>query len=233
VVRGEMATESVTVLFTDLVGSTQLISRLGEDHAEVLRREHFGILRESIREGRGREVKNLGDGLMVAFDSVTAALGCAVSMQQRVDIRNRGAAELLAIRIGVSHGEADIEDGDYFGVPVVEAARLCSHAHGDQILTTELVRTLAGSRGGLEYESIGSLQLKGLDDAVATCAVVWTPSRTDATVDVALPARLASAAPAAFVGRVAERNRLEAALKSASGGERRVLFVSGEPGSGG
>src|SRR4051812_38112189 len=121
-----MATATVSVLFTDLVGSTELMSRVGPEQADELRRQHFGALRSAIA-GRGHEIKNLGDGLMVVFESVTAALGCAAAMQQAIERRNRKAAggEPLSIRIGLSAGEAEVEDGDYFGVPVVEAARLC------------------------------------------------------------------------------------------------------------
>ncbi len=65
-----MAAETITVLFTDLVGSTDLLSRVGEVRADELRREHFGLLRANVAEHGGREVKNLGDGLMVVFDGV-------------------------------------------------------------------------------------------------------------------------------------------------------------------
>jgi Adenylate and Guanylate cyclase catalytic domain len=106
-VGGPMSTETVTVLFTDLVGSTALASRLGTRQAEVLRRDHFGMLREAIAAHGGREVKNLGDGLMVVFGSLSAGVDAAVDMQQRVEWRNRGADEALSIRVGLSHGEAD------------------------------------------------------------------------------------------------------------------------------
>ena len=101
-----MATATVSVLFTDLVGSTELMSRVGPERADDLRRQHFGALRSAIA-GRGREVKNLGDGLMVVFESVTSALACAAAMQQAIDRRNRKAAdEELSVRIGISSGEA-------------------------------------------------------------------------------------------------------------------------------
>ena len=85
-----MSTETITVLFTDLVGSTALLSRVGEQRAEMLRREHFALLRAVIDETDGREIKNMGDGLMVVFASTRAALGAAVAMQQRLDARDRG-----------------------------------------------------------------------------------------------------------------------------------------------
>ena len=75
--------ETVTVLFTDLVGSTGMASRIGPAAAEEIRLEQFGLLREAIGAVGGDEVKNLGDGLMVTFDSASAALGCAARMQRR------------------------------------------------------------------------------------------------------------------------------------------------------
>ncbi len=93
-----LATETITVLFTDLVGSTELLSWVGEARADELRREHFGLLRAAIDDAGGREVKNLGDGLMVAFDGANAALDAAVAMQQGMTARP-ASAEPIAIRL--------------------------------------------------------------------------------------------------------------------------------------
>ena len=84
-----MTTESATILFTDVVGSTELSQRLSPEAADEVRREHFSILRQAIAEAGGTEVKNLGDGLMVVFASASAALACAVAMQQGVERDNR------------------------------------------------------------------------------------------------------------------------------------------------
>jgi class 3 adenylate cyclase len=105
-----------------------MADRVGPERAEELRTEHFALLRGALGRTGGTEVKNLGDGLMVAFDSAVQSLACAVAMQQAVDARNRRAEERLGVRIGVSLGEATAEDGDYFGEPVVESARLCARA---------------------------------------------------------------------------------------------------------
>src|SRR3954467_13575272 len=94
--------ETVTLLFTDLVGSTGLATRVGPGAAEELRREHFALLREAIEAAEGRGVKNVGDGLMVVFQSSSSAVGCAVAMQQRLDRRNRRADEQLMVRVGIS-----------------------------------------------------------------------------------------------------------------------------------
>ena len=127
-----MATATVTVLFTDLVGSTALMSRVGEQRAAELRREQFALTRAAVTSMAGREVKNLGDGLMVVFDGATAALSCAVDIQCSFEERNRGNPEQLSMRIGVATGEADIEEQDYFGSPVVAASRLCATTEGGE-----------------------------------------------------------------------------------------------------
>jgi class 3 adenylate cyclase/tetratricopeptide (TPR) repeat protein/DNA polymerase III delta prime subunit len=224
-----VATETVTLLFSDLVASTELLSRVGEAAAEELRREHFALLRAVIAETGGREVKNLGDGLMVAFDGVSAALSCGVAMQQAITARPP-SVEPLAIRIGISVGEAESEDGDYFGLPVVEAARLCAAAGGGEVLCSEMVRMLARSRGGFDLESVGPLELKGLDEPVATYRVRWEPRA--AADQPPLPSRLTAALSGEFVGRGQEHQRLSAAWKAVVGGERRVLLLAGEPGIG-
>src|SRR5688572_18882962 len=100
-----MTTEQLAILFTDLVGSTELSQLHAPDTAEEIRRQHSAILRQAITEHGGAEVKNLGDGVMVVFGSASAALACAVSMQQRVDLENRRAQRIAALRVGISAGE--------------------------------------------------------------------------------------------------------------------------------
>src|SRR3982751_1096478 len=119
-VAGLTETQTVTLLFTDRVGSTALATSLDREAAEALRRAHFALLADAVEASGGRSVKNLGGGLMVVFSSPTRALACAVAKQQAIDRHNRRSEHALAIRIGVSTGEAVEENGDYFGDPVVE-----------------------------------------------------------------------------------------------------------------
>ena len=140
--------------------------------------------------------------------------------------------EPMSIRIGISSGEADAADGDYFGVSVVEAARLCASADGDQILTSEITRLLASSRGGFELRSVGPRELRGLDAPVEAYEVRWTP-KPPSDVAVPLPPRLQRAEGAVFVGRDAHCSLLDDALKHADvTAEQRVVLLSGEPGIG-
>ena len=222
-------TSIVTVLFTDLVQSTDALSRLGEGQAEALRQTHFALLREAIRQASGTEVKNLGDGLMVVFNSATDAVSCAVAMQQTLDRHNRRGGEPLLMRVGIAVGEVTAEDGDYFGTPVVEASRLCDHAVGRQILLTEMAKTLAGSRGGQRFESRGAVELKGLPDPVPTVEVMWQPA---ADTGLPLPARLQVPHGVAFVGRAAATETLTLAWKRAREGARQLVFIGGELGVG-
>jgi class 3 adenylate cyclase len=99
----ERQMRTVSIAFTDLVSSTALFSRLGEDAAERLRTHHFSVLRQAIALFGGSEVKNLGDGLMIAFGSSTEAAHCAVEMQRSIcDDNHRRRSDPLAIRIGLT-----------------------------------------------------------------------------------------------------------------------------------
>ena len=129
--------ETITVLFTDIVSSTELASSVSPDEADAIRRSHFSILRQAVAEAGGTEVKNVGDGVMVAFSSASSALTCAVSMQQRVGQHNRSIDRYVGLRVGLSSGEVTMEESDYFGDPVIEAARLCAACEGGQIIAAD------------------------------------------------------------------------------------------------
>jgi class 3 adenylate cyclase/DNA-binding SARP family transcriptional activator len=163
------APEVLTVLFTDVVGSTNLLTRLGDDAADTLRRSHFAVLRRAIADNRGREVKSLGDGLMVAFGSVRDAIACAAAMQQAVT----AGPDALGLRVGIDAGEPIREGDDLFGTPVVVARRLCDRAAGGQVLVSDVVRLLAGRRLTYELDPLGPVELKGLDAAVVAHSVRW------------------------------------------------------------
>ena len=226
-------TQNITVLFTDLVGSTELTSTLTPDAAEEVRRAHFSALREAIAATGGVEVKNLGDGFMVAFDAITSALSCATAMQQAIERHNRKFPVPLAVRIGISTGDVTVDDGDYFGDPVVEAARLCAVAQGGQILATEALKIVA-RRSGHSFATERELELKGLPGPVVAWEVVWEPAQEETdTSGVPLPPRLPPDPGIGVVGRRVELERLKEALKAVTSGEpARMVLVAGEAGVG-
>ena len=146
---GDARVGTVTVMFTDLVGSTALRSRVGEDAAEVLRGVHDAILGDAIVSNSGRVVKHLGDGMMATFESAAAAVAAGVSLQQQIDVANRrGVGERMAVRVGISVGDVTFDGDDCFGLPVVEAQRLEASAAPGTIRCAELVMHLARGRGG-------------------------------------------------------------------------------------
>ncbi len=131
---------TVVILFTDIVGSTDLQSRLGDDAFDALRRAHFEILEREVAGNGGEVVKRLGDGVMATFGGASDAVSTAVAMQRAVHAVGQGRdGALVSIRVGVSAGDASKEDDDWYGAPVVESARLC--VGGD-------VRPGPGERGG-------------------------------------------------------------------------------------
>ncbi|MCV7123687.1 ATP-binding protein [Mycobacterium lacus] len=221
--------ETVTVLFTDLVDSTALASRVGPERAEELRVEHFRLLREAIVGANGFEVKNTGDGVMVVLPSAAAAVECAQAIQQRHELRNRHAAEELLVRVGISMGDATRSEGDVFGPPVVEAARLCAKANPGQVLLSEVTRVMVGRRGEHTFRSVGDLELKGLPEPVAACELVWASL---AAATTPLPPRLQVLPLTPYVGREGIRARLSQVRQLAIDGARQVVLITGEPGIG-
>ena len=153
-----------------------------------------------MADNEGHEVKNTGDGLMVAFKSASASVRCAITMQQLIGRRNAGSDEDLHIRVGIAFGEVTVEDGDYFGMPSNEAARLCDKAATDGILTSALVRMMAAREDQDAFTSVGELELKGLPEPVEAFEVSWEPLGAEPSA-VPLPASLQSQAAMAFVGR--------------------------------
>ncbi|HEY7830964.1 MAG TPA: AAA family ATPase [Solirubrobacteraceae bacterium] len=225
----ERTSGTVTLLFTDQVGSTETLQRLGDEEGERLRRAHFGLLREAAAMHHGEEVKNLGDGLMVAFVSAIDALACAITIQQAVH-RAAASGELaFAVRIGLNVGEPIRDEGDYFGTPVVIAKRLCDAGAPGQILASELVRALIGTRGGFAYRSLGAVPLKGVADPVPACEVIWEPSTE---LRVPLPPLLAGDDRGSFVGRSDTGAALQAEWAAVREGSLRVVVLAGEPGIG-
>lgn len=156
-----------TFLFTDVVGSTALLDRLGDHVAHVFRRRHFALLRGAIGEHAGTEVKSLGDGLMVVFADARSAVACAVAMQRAV----AACRDPMTLRIGIDIGEAVREQDDFFGRPVVVARRLCDVAQGGQVVVSEAVHRLVGPPSAHAFEPLGALALKGLSDPVSATAL--------------------------------------------------------------
>ena len=165
-----------TVLFTDLVGHTEMMSRLGDERGRDVLREHERIIREVLRVHGGTEVKTMGDGFMASFGSVTKAVDCAVALQRAFDERNRGVGAQglapLQVRCGLNAGEPIEEDGDLFGATVILASRIAAKAEGGEILVADTVRGLCSGKGFL-FADRGEFVAKGFEEPARVYEVRW------------------------------------------------------------
>ena len=155
----------VTILFTDIEGSTSLTQRLGDAEAQELLRTHNTIVREALKAQDGTEIKHTGDGIMASFATASKALACATAIQTTFAERNETAEEPINVRIGLNAGEPVAEDEDLFGTAVQLAARVCAHAQPGQVLASNVVRELSAGKGFL-FSDQGDIVLRGFEDPV-------------------------------------------------------------------
>lgn len=216
---------TVTVLFTDVVGSTDLTTRRGDEAAQEILRAQRDLTRQKVEEHSGHEVKSLGDGFMVAFASARKAVACAVGIQRALQERNRSQPldDQVLIRIGLNTGEVIQEEADLFGETVNAAARIAAKAKGSQVLVSEIVKGLLGRAKDVELVDRGHFRLKGFPERWRLFEVIWQEETA------AMPALLERTP---FVGRETERAELRRCLDQVAGGRGALVMIGGEPGVG-
>lgn len=161
------------ILFTDLCGSVEQTSRLGDDGHLALLRVHNTIVRDALQSHRGREVKHTGDGIMAAFGSVASAVTFAITAQRAFREHNDENTVPLDVKIGISAGEPVTDDNDdLFGAAVQLAARLCESSAAGEITASIAVRELCIGKQ-FRFEDRGVVQLKGLPEPTAAYRVDW------------------------------------------------------------
>src|ERR1700736_4646863 len=169
-----------TILFTDIVDSTSLTRRIGDEAAMELLAVHDSIVRDALADLGGREIKHLGDGIMASFVSAASAVKCASRVQRGVAKHCREKADRsFQVRVGVAAGEPVEHHNDLFGCTVQLAARLCSHAQSQQILVSNVVAELCEGKA-LSFEDLGGIALKGFDEPVRAHAVTWASETASA-----------------------------------------------------
>src|SRR5690349_17379220 len=147
------------ILFTDIVGSTEMTARLGDVLAIELVRAHDSIVRRCLAACGGREVKHTGDGIMASLPDAARGVECAIRIQRAFRKYNQDGAEPIHIRIGLDSGEPVEDSNDLFGATVQLAARLCAEAAADQILVSDNIRREHGD--GALFKAAEARQLKG------------------------------------------------------------------------
>ncbi|CAN5571413.1 hypothetical protein BH23CHL7_BH23CHL7_10360 [soil metagenome] len=158
------------ILFTDMVGSTDLTQRLGDAGAMAVLRRHDEIVREQLAARAGSEIKHTGDGIMASFRSAVGAIECAVAVQR--SCADAGHDVPISVRIGIAAGEPVAQDGDLFGSVVQLAARLTARAAPGGIVVSAAVRDLAQGKG-FRFAGDRRARLKGFAEPVRLDEVLW------------------------------------------------------------
>jgi class 3 adenylate cyclase len=172
---------TVTIMFSDVEASTELAARLGDRAWHELLRAHNRLIREQISLFGGYEVKTLGDGFMVAFQSALRGVECAVAIQRAFERRNPSPDQPLRVRIGLHAGEAIKDEEDFFGTSVILASRIASQAKGGEIMVSSLLKQLVDGTGTImDFDNPRYVDLKGFDTLQTVVGVRWTMARTDA-----------------------------------------------------
>ena len=222
----ELPEGTVTILFTDVEGSTALTNRLGDAAARELMGAAEALARDEIAKHRGFEVKALGDGLMVAFQSARRAVDCATGIQQALERAHRGSeGGGVQLRIGLNTGEVVRENADLFGATVNAAARIESQAEPGQVLVSDTTRALLGTGSGIAFVDRGEVTLKGFDQPWRLWEVPWEP--------LVVADRVAGTRDRTpYVGRERERQRLRMLVQQARDGVGALVLIGGEAGVG-
>jgi class 3 adenylate cyclase len=169
------ANGTITVLFSDVEGYTQLNERLGDTRTQAFLREHDTIVRETVNAHEGTVVKSVGDGYMIVFREPARGLSCAVELQRAMAARDFGSdVGAIRVRIGLHSGEAIREGDDFFGRTVILASRIAAEAEGGEILVSQALAPHAES--GASDGKLGAardVELKGIRGLHTIYRVVW------------------------------------------------------------
>jgi DNA-binding NarL/FixJ family response regulator/class 3 adenylate cyclase len=152
---------TVTLLFTDVEGSTKLVHELGDAYAGVLA-DHRRLVREAVAATGGHEVDSRGDEFFLAFPEAGAAVGAAVALQQSLAAHDWPAGVQVRVRVGLHTGQPTLRDGAYFGMDVHRAARICQAGHGGQVLISGTTRAAIDVE--FELQDLGEHELPGLPE---------------------------------------------------------------------
>jgi class 3 adenylate cyclase len=159
------------VMFTDIVGSTEMTARLGDLMAVEAIRAHDSLVRKALARFGGREVKHTGDGIMASFERASAGVECAQAIQRAFADYNASSREPLRVRIGLHAGEPVADSNDLFGATVQLASRLCDAAQPGQILVSDAIPETCEDQGS--FIEVGSQRLKGFAEPVRSFEVAW------------------------------------------------------------
>jgi class 3 adenylate cyclase len=159
------------VMFTDIVESTAMTSRLGDQRSVEMVRAHDAMVRRALSDAGGQEVKHTGDGIMASFKDLVAGVTSTCAIQRSFESFNQNSSEKLQVRIGLHCGEPVQDSNDLFGATVQMAARICAQASADEILVSDAVHRDLPRR--FPANPLGTHSLKGFAEPVPLYRVEW------------------------------------------------------------
>ena len=168
---------TITIVFTDIEGSTERTGRVGDAEWFALLALHNEIVRTQVRRFEGSEVKHQGDGFMLTFPSARRAVQAMSAVQREFDsVPIRQQTQDMRVRVGMHTGEVIVDDdGDLFGHHVNVAARVAGHAVGGEILVSSLTHDIVGSRPDIVFGEGRTVTFKGVEGTHAVYPVLWEP----------------------------------------------------------
>jgi class 3 adenylate cyclase/tetratricopeptide (TPR) repeat protein len=219
--------KTLTILFTDVEGSTELLSREGDQVAGEILRVHEEIVRNHIEQFGGRAEAFLGDGFMATFESPEGALDCATEIQRSLSRHNEAADRPVRVRIGLHTGEVTRRQGQIYGRAVHAAARVMAEAAGGEILASAALYQNLAKEAATTFVDRGLFWLKGFPERWRLYQVRWSAPGSEGPTTAA---RTKSLSP--FIGRDAERADLRRKVRAAIAGDGSLVLIAGEPGVG-
>ena len=191
----EETTGPITVLFTDIAGSTAMTQALGDAGAQKVVRVHNRIVREALSVHSGKEVKHTGDGIMASFNKTSDGVDASIQIQRETALHNQVQPDLpLHLKIGLNAGEPIAEDNDLFGTTVQLSARIVDKAAADEIFVSEIVRGICAGKN-YNFSKRGGYEMKGFGDDITLFEVIWNDADEE-TGDTPLPQPAAAEAAA-------------------------------------
>jgi adenylate cyclase len=172
----------ITILFADIAGSTKLFETRGDVEARALTSQVLTALTQITLRHSGTVIKTIGDEIMCTFPGPSHALHASVDMQRRVAGDLAWARDHLAIRIGLHHGEALLEDGDVYGDAVNTAARMAQLSKREQIITTSSTVAGVNASGAFRIRSLGEAMVKGKQNGVDIVDLLWQEDTSNVTM---------------------------------------------------
>jgi class 3 adenylate cyclase len=231
----ELPAGTITMLFSDIEGSTALLHRLGDRYGEALSAQR-ALLRAAFADCGGREMGTEGDSFFVVFASAADAVRCCVAAQQALAGHDWPDGAAVRVRMGLHSGEPVRHEDGYVGLDVHRAARIAAVAHGGQVVLSEATRLLVTSRlpAGVSVKDLGLHRLKDIaaPEHIYQLIVPGLPERFPPLKSplAETPAAVAGSAP--IVGRLTERKGLLAAYARAVAGHTQLWLLTGAAGIG-